>query len=68
MPFDGNKWNTKKFLPYQEMLSTIQMKWPNLQRHTDTLNDTAKVHIYSTCIYIDSLIALIYNEDLFTMF
>lgn len=45
MPFDGNKWNTKKFLPYQEMLSTIQDKWPDLKRHTDTLNDTAKHYV-----------------------
>ena len=24
MPFDGNKWNTKKMVPYQEMLNIIR--------------------------------------------
>ena len=46
MPFDGNKWNTRKFLPYQEMLSAIKKKWPNLQRDFDSSNDTAKVINY----------------------
>ena len=23
MPFDGNRWNTKKMIPYQEMLDII---------------------------------------------
>ncbi|XP_069578403.1 molybdenum cofactor biosynthesis protein 1 isoform X1 [Brachyistius frenatus] len=40
MPFDGNKWNFKKMVSYQEMLDGIRQKWPNLERlqagHTDT--------------------------------
>jgi cyclic pyranopterin phosphate synthase len=42
MPFDGNKWNTNKFLPYREMLSSIFKQYPNLTRVNDTENDTAK--------------------------
>jgi cyclic pyranopterin phosphate synthase len=28
MPFDGNRWNDKKFYSYAEMLSTIKAKYP----------------------------------------
>ncbi|KAM8916275.1 molybdenum cofactor biosynthesis protein 1 isoform 3-T3 [Spinachia spinachia] len=31
MPFDGNKWNFKKMVSYQEMLDLIRQKWPNLE-------------------------------------
>ncbi|XP_072221383.1 molybdenum cofactor biosynthesis protein 1 isoform X1 [Leuresthes tenuis] len=40
MPFDGNKWNFKKMVSYQEMLDRIKQQWPNLEMlqagHTDT--------------------------------
>ncbi|XP_022072396.2 molybdenum cofactor biosynthesis protein 1 isoform X1 [Acanthochromis polyacanthus] len=40
MPFDGNKWNFKKMVSYQEMLDCIRQQWPNLKLlqagHTDT--------------------------------
>ncbi|XP_011403040.2 PREDICTED: GTP 3',8-cyclase, mitochondrial-like [Amphimedon queenslandica] len=42
MPFDGNKWNTKRFLPYHEMLSSLQNYYPSLARHQDSENDTSK--------------------------
>lgn len=42
MPFDGNKWNTKKMVPYQEMIDIIQRKYPDFQRITDAPNDTSK--------------------------
>ena len=42
MPFDGNKWNTKKMVPYQEMIDIIQRKSPDFQRITDAPNDTSK--------------------------
>ena len=32
MPFDGNKWNTKKMVPYQEIVGIIQEKYPDFQR------------------------------------
>lgn len=44
MPFDGNKWNFKKMVPYQEMLKTIQDKYPSLFRISDQPNDTSKAY------------------------
>ena len=43
MPFDGNKWNTKRFLPYHEMLLSLKNYYPSLARHQDSENDTSKV-------------------------
>lgn len=43
MPFGGNKWNTKKFVSYQEMLQVIHEKWPDFTRLSDMPNDTSKV-------------------------
>ena len=45
MPFDGNKWNFKKMVPYQELLATIRNKYPSLYRISDQPNDTSKVLI-----------------------
>ena len=44
MPFDGNKWNTKKMIPYHEMISIIQTEFPDFQRveEQDVKNDTSK--------------------------
>ncbi|KAF2150802.1 molybdenum cofactor biosynthesis prote [Myriangium duriaei CBS 260.36] len=42
MPFDGNKWNQKKMVPYQEMLDIIREKYPGLQRAAGHKNDTSK--------------------------
>ncbi|XP_062325644.1 molybdenum cofactor biosynthesis protein 1 isoform X1 [Osmerus eperlanus] len=40
MPFDGNKWNFKKMVSYQEMLDHIRQQWPSLKQlpigHTET--------------------------------
>ncbi len=70
MPFDGNKWNTRKFLPYEEMLKIIKKRWPNLQRHNDTTNDTAKVSeqnlIYSKEILNTAIIIITYNIIIIT--
>ncbi|KAB8070809.1 hypothetical protein BDV29DRAFT_180250 [Aspergillus leporis] len=44
MPFDGNKWNQKKMLSYQEMLTVIQEKYPTLEKVTDHRNDTSKTY------------------------
>ena len=43
MPFEGNKWNDKKMVPYQEMLDIIKSKFSDLQRAEDSANDTSKV-------------------------
>ena len=32
MPFDGNKWNTKKMVPYQEIVKIIRQKYPDFRR------------------------------------
>ncbi|KAL3873916.1 hypothetical protein ACJMK2_036993 [Sinanodonta woodiana] len=42
MPFDGNRWNFKKMVPYKEMLDTIKLQWPDLQELLNDTNDTAK--------------------------
>ncbi|CAG0899286.1 unnamed protein product, partial [Darwinula stevensoni] len=44
MPFDGNKWNTTKMVPYFEMLDVIKRQFPNLTRLTDQANDTSKAY------------------------
>uniref|UniRef100_UPI00398E3F91 molybdenum cofactor biosynthesis protein 1 isoform X2 n=1 Tax=Pristiophorus japonicus TaxID=55135 RepID=UPI00398E3F91 len=44
MPFDGNKWNFKKMVSYQEMLGTIQQRWPELELLPSGTSDTAKAY------------------------
>ncbi|XP_013414048.1 molybdenum cofactor biosynthesis protein 1-like isoform X2 [Lingula anatina] len=44
MPFDGNKWNSKKMVPYQEMLGIIRARWPDLERLSDEVSDTSKAY------------------------
>uniref|UniRef100_A0A672SSE5 Molybdenum cofactor biosynthesis protein 1-like n=1 Tax=Sinocyclocheilus grahami TaxID=75366 RepID=A0A672SSE5_SINGR len=43
MPFDGNRWNFKMMVSYQEMLDFIKQKWPNLEPVPGEETDTAKV-------------------------
>ncbi|XP_054469784.1 molybdenum cofactor biosynthesis protein 1 isoform X2 [Anoplopoma fimbria] len=43
MPFDGNKWNFKKMVSYQEMLDLIRQQWPDLERLQTGRGDTAKM-------------------------
>lgn len=42
MPFDGNKWNFKKMVSYQEMLDHIRQQWPDLEQIQGGETDTAK--------------------------
>ncbi|KAK7141903.1 hypothetical protein R3I94_011558 [Phoxinus phoxinus] len=42
MPFDGNRWNFKKMVSFQEMLDCIKQKWPNLEAVPGEETDTAK--------------------------
>ncbi|XP_069092438.1 molybdenum cofactor biosynthesis protein 1 isoform X2 [Pleurodeles waltl] len=42
MPFDGNKWNFKKMVSFQEMLDTIRQKWPELERLPEEASSTSK--------------------------
>ena len=48
MPFDGNKWNTKKMVSYREMLKLIAQKYPleSINRLEDDANDTSKVMLF----------------------
>ncbi|KAM9355869.1 molybdenum cofactor biosynthesis protein 1 isoform 2-T2 [Pholidichthys leucotaenia] len=42
MPFDGNRWNFKKMVSYQEMLDCIRQQWPDLEKLQPRDSDTAK--------------------------
>lgn len=46
MPFEGNKWNDKKMVPYSRMLDIIRRKYGEevLIRAEDAPNDTSKAH------------------------
>ncbi|XP_041107063.1 molybdenum cofactor biosynthesis protein 1 isoform X3 [Polyodon spathula] len=44
MPFDGNKWNFKKMVSYQEMLDRIRQEWPGLEQLPAGGTDTAKTY------------------------
>jgi len=44
MPFDSNKWNTKKLVPFTEMLSEIRSVHSNLERIGDTPCATQKTY------------------------
>ncbi|XP_057373524.1 uncharacterized protein LOC130694458 [Daphnia carinata] len=44
MPFEGNKWNDKKMVPYHEMLEIIKQKYCDLRRMEDAANDTSKAY------------------------
>ncbi|CAD6925263.1 unnamed protein product, partial [Tilletia controversa] len=42
MPFDGNKWQMGKLVPYRDLLDRIQHKFGPLERLRDDDNDTSK--------------------------
>lgn len=44
MPFDGNKWQVQKLVPYRDLVKTIQTEFPTIERvaHRDDANDTSK--------------------------
>ncbi|PWZ02978.1 molybdenum cofactor biosynthesis prote [Testicularia cyperi] len=44
MPFDGNKWQVTKLVPYQDLVGTIQREFPTFARLSahDDANDTSK--------------------------
>ena len=44
MPFDGNKWNTKKMVPFKEILKIIAQTYAmeTINRLEDDPNDTSK--------------------------
>ncbi|XP_072313923.1 molybdenum cofactor biosynthesis protein 1 isoform X2 [Eucyclogobius newberryi] len=44
MPFDGNKWNFKKMVSYQEMLDQIRQHWPSIGMLPPGSTDTSKTY------------------------
>ncbi|VEU19943.1 DEKNAAC100424 [Brettanomyces naardenensis] len=42
MPFDGNKWSTKKMVPYQDILAKIRERYPGIYKLDAKPGDTAK--------------------------
>lgn len=42
MPFDGNKWNDKKMVSYEELVKMIHVQFPDFTRVEDGQNDTSK--------------------------
>ncbi|KFM61898.1 Molybdenum cofactor biosynthesis protein 1, partial [Stegodyphus mimosarum] len=43
-PFNGNKWNKNKLVPYFEMVNRIKNEFPELQRIADQPHDTSKAY------------------------
>ena len=44
MPFDGNGWNDVRFMPYRDMIETIETVHPTLKRLQDGPNETSKTY------------------------
>lgn len=45
MPFDGNKWNKDKLVPFKELINRIETIYGRLDRLKDSANDTTKVSV-----------------------
>lgn len=43
MPFDGNKWNRDRLVPFKELVGRIESMYGRLDKLGDGLNDTTKV-------------------------
>lgn len=43
MPFNGNKWEVEKMLPYKDMIELIKMNWPGFYPLPNAPNDVSKV-------------------------
>jgi cyclic pyranopterin phosphate synthase len=44
MPFDGNKWELAKVIPFKEMKQMIKAKYPSLSQRSHKRGETAKVY------------------------
>ncbi|KAI9484237.1 MAG: hypothetical protein EXX96DRAFT_600228 [Benjaminiella poitrasii] len=42
MPFDGNRWNRDKLVPYQELIQRIESVYGRMDKTSDGRNDTTK--------------------------
>jgi molybdenum cofactor biosynthesis enzyme MoaA len=45
MPFDGNKWNRDKLVPFKELINRIETIYGGLNKLNDGANDTTKVSL-----------------------
>ena len=45
MPFDGNRWNKDKLVPYRELLNRIESRYGQLDKLVDDPNDTTKAGV-----------------------
>ncbi|CAM0140387.1 unnamed protein product [Umbelopsis sp. WA50703] len=44
MPFDGNRWNAEKLVPYKEMIQDIESRFGKFEKVSDDPNDTTKAY------------------------
>ncbi|KAI9495219.1 hypothetical protein BDB00DRAFT_927661 [Zychaea mexicana] len=44
MPFDGNRWNKDKLVPYRELVDRIETRFGRLTKLVDDPNDTTKAY------------------------
>lgn len=42
MPFSGNRWQTEKLMPFNQMISTIKTQFPDIKELPNGPNDTSK--------------------------
>jgi cyclic pyranopterin phosphate synthase len=42
MPFDGNKWNDKKLMPYRDMINVVKKVFPG---HTSSFNKSSLLRL-----------------------
>lgn len=69
MPFGGNKFETKKMVPFKEMLNRIGQTFDNqIIRLSDKPNDTSKVSfdelIFEVILFLNLKYTMINNEIL----
>lgn len=50
MPFAGNKWQENRMISYDQMLSRVKEKFPNLQRMIPSPNEVSKVYRDSSMV------------------
>lgn len=46
MPFGGNKWSTKKLVPYSELVLKIRQRYGDFRMLDAAFNETSKVNIH----------------------
>lgn len=62
MPFDGNKWNRDKLVPFKELIDRIETIYGRLNKLGDGMNDTTKVtntNLHTSALYSSWQISII---------